>query len=79
MSIPEPSSTHRNGATVAPLTRTNVTQIPKVASSNLERFARAPVSDSPYFLGSRLQEPSTHLAGLTSQLSALDAMFKAGN
>ncbi|KAJ5095891.1 hypothetical protein NUU61_005247 [Penicillium alfredii] len=80
MSIPEGASTNlRNSTTANSLSRRNLSQIPRSSRTNVDRFARAPSSEGPYFAGARMQERSSHLVGLSTQLSAMDEIFRSGS
>ncbi|KAJ5682009.1 uncharacterized protein N7477_001949 [Penicillium maclennaniae] len=80
MSIPEPSSaSQQNGSTHNALSQINVAQVPRTIGSSVDQFARAPAADIPYFAGARIAERSTHLRGLSNQLSAMDQIMNKRN
>ncbi|KAJ5928752.1 hypothetical protein N7466_007708 [Penicillium verhagenii] len=67
MSRPETSTststTAQNGTSgTAPLTQANVNQVPRASRSSVERFARAPASEGPYFIGAVSADRASHLA-----------------
>ncbi|KAJ5175031.1 uncharacterized protein N7482_000908 [Penicillium canariense] len=76
MSIPEPTSNSRNGTTSHTLSQNNVSQVPPANQNSVNRFARAPAAEGPYYAGARMPERSTHLAGLSSQVNAMDDILK---
>jgi hypothetical protein len=57
----------------------NISQVPGSTRSSVERFARAPASEGPYFAGARMLERSAHLTGLSSQLNAMEEILKSGS
>ncbi|KAJ5863856.1 uncharacterized protein N7529_005772 [Penicillium soppii] len=80
MSIPEPTTkSAANGTSTTPMSQGNISQVPGSTRSSVDRFTRAPASEGPYFAGARMSERSAHLSGLSSQLSAMDAVLKSGN
>ncbi|KAJ5202059.1 uncharacterized protein N7498_006722 [Penicillium cinerascens] len=80
MSIPEPSpSSQQNGTASNALSQNNVGQVQRTNRSTVEKFARAPAAELPYFAGARMPERSTHLRGLSNQLNAMDEIFNTSN
>ncbi|KAJ6095503.1 hypothetical protein N7486_006249 [Penicillium sp. IBT 16267x] len=80
MSRPESSTAAQNGTTrttTSALTQSNVSQVPRASHSSVDRFARAPASEGPYYALAAVAERSTHLAGLANQVSALDEIMKS--
>ncbi|KAJ6079284.1 hypothetical protein N7467_009037 [Penicillium canescens] len=81
MSIPEPTTSNMiNGTatTTAAISSTNISQVPGNNRNSLDRFARAPASEGPYFASARMGERSAHLSRLSSQLHAMDAVLNIG-
>ncbi|KAJ5669146.1 hypothetical protein N7462_010216 [Penicillium macrosclerotiorum] len=77
MSVPQASSTTgRNGTTNTALNQGNVSQVPRANQNNVNRFARAPAAEGPYYAGARIQDRSTHLNGLSNQVNAMDQILK---
>ncbi|KAJ5439128.1 uncharacterized protein N7458_010126 [Penicillium daleae] len=74
MSIPEPSSSSSRNA--ASLSQNNVSQVPRANQNSVNRFARAPAAEGPYYAGARIQDRSTHLNGLSNQVNAMDDILK---
>ncbi|KAJ5701716.1 hypothetical protein N7488_009264 [Penicillium malachiteum] len=75
MSLPE--STSRNGNSNTALSQSNVSQVPLASRNSVDRYARAPVSDGPYYAGARAEDRNSHLAGLSSQVKAMDEILKS--
>ncbi|KAJ5222288.1 uncharacterized protein N7469_008528 [Penicillium citrinum] len=77
MSIPQSASTNnQNGTTGTALSQSNINQIPRANRSTVDRYTRAPASEGPYYAGARLQERSSHFAGLSNQVNAVDEILK---
>ncbi|KAJ5389796.1 uncharacterized protein N7496_000864 [Penicillium cataractarum] len=76
MSIPEPSSSSSRNA-AGSLSQNNVSQVPRSSQNSVNRFARAPASDGPYYAGARMGERSTHMNGLSNQVNAVDDILKS--
>ncbi|CDM33583.1 hypothetical protein DTO013E5_1372 [Penicillium roqueforti] len=78
--VPEPRTTSvANGTSTNALSQGNVSQVPASNRSSVERFARAPASEGPYFANARMPERSAHLAALSSQLNAIEEIMKTGS
>lgn len=69
----------RNGAAATTLSQGNVGQVPRASRSTVDRYARAPASEGPYYAGARTDERSSHLAGLSNQVNAVDDILKRRN
>ncbi|KAG0159106.1 gluconate 5-dehydrogenase [Penicillium digitatum] len=77
MSIPETRSTAvANGTGANAISQDNVSQVPGTSRSSVDRFARTPASEGPYFAGARMPERTAHLTGLSSQLNAMEEILK---
>ena len=74
------SITIPNGTTTATaaISSTNISQVPGNNWNSVERFARAPAYEGPYFASARMGERSAHLNRLSSQLNAMDAVLNTG-
>lgn len=68
-----------NGTSPNAVSQGNVSQVPGSNRSSVDRFARAPASEGPYFAGARMPERSAHLTGLSSQLNAMEEILKTGS
>ncbi|KAJ5467479.1 hypothetical protein N7475_005231 [Penicillium sp. IBT 31633x] len=80
MSIPEPRNTSAsNGTSTNAVSQGNISQVPGSSRSSVDRFARAPASEGPYFAGARMPERSAHLMGLSSQLNAMEEIMRNGS
>ncbi|KAJ5487488.1 hypothetical protein N7530_001788 [Penicillium desertorum] len=80
MSIPEPiTTTAATSTSPNAVSQGNLSQIPGCIRSSVERFARAPASEGPYFAGARMLERSAHLTVLSSQLNAMEEILKSGS
>jgi hypothetical protein len=64
--------------TTAAISSTNIRLVPGNNRNSLDRFARAPASEGPYFASARMGERSAHLSRLSSQLNAMDAVLNIG-
>ncbi|KAJ5294294.1 hypothetical protein N7508_009115 [Penicillium antarcticum] len=80
MSIPEPKASNiTNGtSTAAAVSSANISQVPGNNRNSVDRFARAPASEGPYFASARIGDRSAHLNGISSQLNAMDAVLYTG-
>ncbi|KAJ5891482.1 uncharacterized protein N7473_007710 [Penicillium subrubescens] len=77
MSIPEPSSSSSHNPAGSSLSQNNVSQVPRSNQNSVNRFARAPAADGPYYAGARMGERSTHMNGLSNQVNAMDDILKS--
>lgn len=68
-----------NGTSTNAVSQGNISQVPGSNRSSVDRFARAPASEGPYFAGARMLERSAHLTGLSSQLNAVEEIMKTGS
>ncbi|KAJ5748679.1 uncharacterized protein N7511_010375 [Penicillium nucicola] len=81
MPISEPKASNiTNGTTTntAAVSSANISQVPGNNRNSVDRFARAPASDGPYFASARIGDRSAHLNGISNQLNAMDAVLNNG-
>ncbi|KAJ5156418.1 hypothetical protein N7492_009221 [Penicillium capsulatum] len=68
----------RNG-TGNSLSQNNVNQVGTANPSTVDRFARAPAAEGPYYAGARIQGRPAHLSGLSHQVNSADQTMRSGN
>lgn len=70
------SISNQNGTSATTLSQSNLNQVPRANRSTVDRYTRAPASEGPYYAGARMQERSSHMAGLSNQVNAVDEILK---